>query len=101
MPKNKYQRANKGTKKKAYNEYFKTEFGIALKKRLNRLIIYSILLLGFAIYLAIDNTLKDKSVSIYIFAIFLVIFAGLFIWGRHFVIVRNINDYMVSNKRYK
>ena len=47
MPKNKYQRASKEIKRKARNEYFKTEFGNSLKKRLNRLLIYSVLLLGF------------------------------------------------------
>lgn len=101
MPKNKYQRASKEIKKKARDEYFKTEFGVSLKKRLNRLVIYSALLLGFAIYLVIDNMLGDNSVSVYVFAGFLAIFAGIFVYGRHYVIVRNINDYMLSNKRYK
>ncbi len=101
MPKNKYQRASKEIKRKARNEYFKTEFGNSLKKRLNRLLIYSVLLLGFAIYLIIDNILGNNNVSVYVFASFLVAFAGLFAWGRHYIIVRNINDYMLSNKRYK
>ena len=98
MEKNKYQRATKEEKKKAREALFKTPFVADLKKRLNRLIIYSILLFACGIYLIIDNILNENTISTYVFVGFLFIFAIIFIIGRHYVIVKNANDYMIKNK---
>lgn len=99
MEKNKYQRASREEKKKARKEFFKTDFGIMQKKRLNRLIIYSILLIACAIYFLIDNILNENKISIYILVGFFLIFALIFIFGRHYVIVKNTNDYMIKKKK--
>ncbi len=101
MEKNKYQRATKEEKQKARNDFFNTDFGRDLKKRLNRLVIYSILLIGFAIYFIIDNIINDNTVTNYILAAFFIIFAIIFLIGRHYVIVKNANDYMIKNKNKK
>ena len=58
MEKNKYQRATKNTKKEVKTEFFQTDFGKDLKKRLNRLVIYSILLILCAIYYIIDGIIN-------------------------------------------
>lgn len=101
MEKNKYQRSTKEEKQKARNAFFNTDFGRDLKKRLNRLVIYSILLIGFAIYFIIDNIINDNTVTNYILAGFFIIFAIIFLIGRHYVIVKNANDYMIKNKNKK
>ena len=102
MEKNKYQRANKEEKKKARTAFFfQTDFGASLKKRLDRLIIYSILLIACAIYFVIDNILNDNAISTYILAGFFIIFAIIFLWGRHYIIVKRTNEYMINNKKRK
>ena len=101
MEKNKYQRSSKEEKKKAREAFFNTEYGKSLKTRLNRLVIYSVLLIACAIYFVIDNIINENSVTNYILAGFFVIFALIFLYGRHYVIVKNANDYMIKNKRKK
>lgn len=102
MEKNKYQRSSKEEKKEAREAFFNTEYGKSLKVRLNRLVIYSILLIACAIYFIIDNILNENSIASYILAAFSVIFAIIFLIGRHYVIVKNTNDYMIKNKsKYK
>ena len=101
MEKNKYQRSTREEKKKAREALFKTEYGIDLKKRLNRLVIYSILLILCVIYLVIDNILGENTISIYIFAGFLLLFAIIFLIGRHYVIIKSTNSYMIKNKGKK
>ena len=101
MEKNKYQRANKEEKKKARTAFFQTDFGSSLKKRLDRLIIYSILLIACAIYFVVDNILNDNEITTYILAGFFIIFAIIFLWGRHYIIVKRTNEYMINNKKRK
>ena len=98
MEKNKYQRAPKEERRKAREAFFKTEFGAVQKKRLNRLIIYSVLLVACAIYFIVDNIMNENTVSNYVLAVFFIIFAAIFIYGRHYVIVKNTNDFMIKNK---
>ncbi len=99
MEKNKYQRASKNTKKEVQMAFFQTDFGVDLKKRLNRLIIYSILLIACAIYFTIDGIMDKYSISKIVVSVFFLIFAGLFIWGRHYVIVKSCNNYMINNPK--
>ena len=98
MLKNKYQRATKEIRKKTKLEYFKTEDGKVLKIRTTRLLIYGILLILIALYMIIDNYLKEKLIINYTYSVFLLIFAFIFIFGRHYVLVKNINLFMVKNK---
>ncbi len=99
MEKNKYQRASKNTKKEVQMAFFQTDFGVDLKKRLNRLIIYSILLIACAIYFTIDGIMDKYSISKIVVSVFFLMFAGLFIWGRHYVIVKSCNNYMINNPK--
>ena len=99
--KNKYQRASKLEKKEARTNFFFFFFGKNLKKRLDRLIIYSILLIAFTIYIIIDNILKDNSIINYVTAGFLLIFALVFLIGRYYVIVKNVNSFMIKNIKKK
>lgn len=101
MEKNKYQRATKSEKQKAREEFFKTPFGIEQKKRLNRLIIYSILLIACAIYFIIDNILNDNYITTYILSGIFVVVSTIFLYGRHYVIVKDVNNFMIKNPRRK
>ena len=101
MEKNKYQRSTKEEKKEARIAFFNTDYGYELKKRLNRLVIYSVLLVACAIYFVIDNILNENTISNYVLAGFFVVFAIVFMVGRHYVIVKNANDYMIKNKSKK
>lgn len=99
MEKNKYQRASKNTKKEVQTAFFQTDFGADLKKRLNRLVIYSILLVACAIYFTIDGIMDKYSISKIVASVFFLIFAVLFLWGRHYVIIKNCNAYMINNPK--
>lgn len=99
MEKNKYQRASKNTKKEIRMEFFQTDFGKSLNVRLIRLVIFSILLIGFAIYFLIDGIFIEYSLSEIISAVFFIIFAIIFLWGRHYIIVKNCNNYMINNPK--
>ena len=101
MLKNKYQRSTKEARKKAKEEYFNTEEGKTLKVRTTRLLIYGILLILIAMYMIIDNFINDKLIIYYTYSVFLLIFAFIFIYGRHYVLVKNINSFMVQNKKKK
>ena len=98
MIKTKYQRLSKEEKKDARTEFFSTPFGTSLKNKLNRLIIYSILLFLFGIYLLIDS--NSKFLEIF-YGIVLLIISILFLIGRHNVIGKKVNDYITKDKDKK
>lgn len=98
MEKNKYQRASKNTKKEVAKEFFNTEYGHSLKVRLNRLLIYSILLFGFFIYFLIDGIMNNNVLRIVLGVIF-CLFAILFLGGRYYAKVKNCNTYMINNPK--
>lgn len=101
MEKNKYQRASKEEKRVAREEFFKTNFGQEQKKRLNRLLLYSALLLICAIYFTVENILNENSISTYVLCGFFVLFAIAFVVGRNYVIVKCVNEYMINKKKRK
>lgn len=101
MQKNKYQRATKEEKLAVKKDFFNTEYGVSLKVRLNRLLIYSILLFACAIYFFVDNYLNSKSTVNYITVGFMIIFAIIFLWGRYYVIIKSLNSFMLENKKKK
>lgn len=99
MIKNKYQRLSYEEKRKAREDFYKTDFGKEQKPRFNRLIIVSILLFLFSIYLLIDAIIKKDSIFAYTAAILLFIFSAVFFIGRHKVIVKNVNSYLIKKKK--
>ena len=60
MEKNKYQRASKNTKKEVQTAFFQTDYGKCIKVRLNRLLIYSILLIVCTICFFIDSIIYHR-----------------------------------------
>lgn len=95
--KNKYQRLNKEDRKKARDRFYRTPFGKELKPRLQRILIIGILLLIYASYLLIDAILK-KSIWGALAATAIYLFALFFLIGRHKIIVRDVNDFLIKRK---
>lgn len=98
MKKYKYQTLKKEEKKQVKNEFYNTQDGIEVKKRLTRLLIYGILLILFAIWLIIEAYLKKDSIAEYIYGGILIIFAFVFLIARHQVLLKELNAYYLNNK---
>ena len=97
MVKNKYLSMSCEERKKARSEYFATEEGRALKSRVNRLVVYSFLLVVFGIYVIIDAiNIGDTHLQLF-YGIGLIIVAAVFFIGRYFVIIKMVNDYLIDN----
>ena len=85
-------------RKKVKERYFATEDGMALKTRLNRLMVYSVLLVAFGIYVIVDAiTHNDTALQIF-YGVGLIIVAAIFFIGRYFVIVKKVDDFLLEEK---
>lgn len=98
MIKNKYQRLTKQERKEAREKFYSTNFGKEQKSRFNRLLLISILLFIYSLYLLIDTIINHGSIWTYVLSGFIFIFALIFLIGRHKVIVKNVNDYLIKKK---
>lgn len=98
MIKNKYQGSDK--KKKAKEEFFKTEIGENIKKRLNRLLVYSIILLLFSCYLLIDAVINDFTAQL-IYGSVTLLASFAFFFGRQYIIHKQVNAYIIKKKTKK
>lgn len=99
MKRYKYQKLTKEEKKKAKVEFYQTTQGIELKTRFKRIIIYSIILLIFGLYLLIEAIIKDNSYAQYIYASILIIFSIGFIISKFYVEMIKVNDYLTKPKK--
>ena len=99
MLKNKFQRLDKSEKKKAIENYYKTEVGKSNKSRFLRLLIVGITCFIYSAYLIIDAILNDGNIWYYIMAGFAIVFGLVFLIGRHKVIVKSVNNYLIKNKK--
>ena len=98
MKKYKYQRLSKEEKQEAKLAFYQTEQGKLLKKRFNRVIIYSILLILFGLYTIIDAYINKSSSIYYVYSAILIIFGISFIMLRKYVQMRKINDFITRKK---
>lgn len=99
MKRYKYQKLTKEEKKKAKVEFYQTTQGIELKTRFKRIIIYSIILLIFGLYLLIEAIIKDNSYAQYIYASILIIFSIGFIISKFYAEMIKVNDYLTKPKK--
>lgn len=99
MKRYKYQKLTKEEKKKAKVEFYQTTQGIELKARFKRIIIYSIILLIFGLYLLIEAIIKDNSYAQYIYASILIIFSIGFIILKYYIEMIKVNDYLTKPKK--
>ena len=95
MLKLKYYTLNKEEKKNIKNEFYETEFGLNIKKRLDRVFIIGILGILFSLYLIIFPTSKLDTIM----GILLIISSFVFIFGEHKVRIEKINNYLVKKKK--
>lgn len=98
MIKNKYQRLNKEERKKAREDFYKTDLGRNLKVRFNRLLIVSILLTLYSAYIFVDTFLNNGSLFGYSAGVLVLIFAFVFLIGRHKLIIEKTNSYLIKKK---
>lgn len=96
MKKYKYQTLTKEEKRKAKNDFYQTDNGKNLKKRFDRLFLYSILLTMFAIYIVISAIINDDEFYNYIYGISLFVMAIIFLIGRYKIYLENINNFIVK-----
>jgi len=95
MYKLKYYYLTKEEKIALKNKFYKTEFGISINKRLNRLLITGIIGIIFSIYLLMSNTTIWDIVT----ATITLIASIIFIFGSYKIRIKKINDYLVKKKK--
>jgi len=95
MYKLKYYSLNKEEKIKLKDEFYKTEFGNNIKKRLDRLFLIGIFGIIFSIILFIFYTTKWDIVT----GAILLIASFTFIIGSHKVRINKINIYLTKKKK--
>lgn len=98
MKKYKYQRLSKDEKKEAKNEFYQTEQGIDLEKRFNRILIYSIILILFGIYLLVEAYIKKDSYAQYVYGSVIILFGIAFLVSRTYVMMKKVNKYITKPK---
>lgn len=98
MKKYKYQRLSKVEKKEAKNNFYQTEQGIELKKRFNRILLYSIILILFGIYLLVEAYIKKDSYAQYVYGAILILFGIGFLISRGHVMMMKVNDFITRPK---
>lgn len=101
MFKYKYFTLKKDEKKEAKKGFYSTPRGKSLKVRHTRLVIYGLLLLLFGIYLLIDTLLKEAGLAFLIYSILIMIMGLLFIISKYYLMVRDVNKYIVTKKTTK
>ncbi|MEG0909582.1 MAG: hypothetical protein RSH78_04380 [Bacilli bacterium] len=99
MLKNKFERMNKEDKLKAIKEYNETEYGKNEKPRLNRLLVISILCFCYSVFLFLDTFFTKHNFWAYTLTVIVLIFGIVFLIGRHKILVRNVNNYVIKNKK--
>jgi len=91
----KYYSLTKEEKNNLKFEFYQTEFGNSINKRLNRLFLTGIIALIFGIYLLIDNNTIWDIVT----GIITLIASIIFIVGSSKVRIKKLNDYLVKKKK--
>lgn len=91
----KYYSLSKSEKLELKNRFYNTEYGLSIKKRLNRLCLTGILGILFSIYLFIFPNNKWDIVT----GIILVIASLIFIFGSFKVRINKINDFLTKKKK--
>lgn len=99
MKKYKYQRLTKDEKKAAKKAFYETSMGKELKFRFKRIMVYSIILIIFGIWLLIEAYMKKDSVAQYIYSIILIISGIIFIIARYFILRKKVNDYITKTQK--
>lgn len=99
MKKYKYQRLSKEEKKKARNDFYKTEYGKNLKLRFKRINIYSIILILFGTYLLIEAIINKNSYAEYIYSTILIIFGIAFLISKFHIEMIKVNEFITKPKK--
>ena len=99
MKKYKYQRLSKEERKEAKLEFYQTEQGIELKSRFKRILIYSIALILFGIYLIVEAFIKKDSIAQYVYGGIVTLFGIDFLVSRSYVIMKKVNEFIITKPK--
>lgn len=99
MKKYKYQTLTQNEKKEAKKNFYQTETGKVLKTRLTRILVYSIIIIAFGIYLFIEAYIKKDSYAQYFYSVFLIIIGCIFLISRYIILLKQVNYYIVTKKK--
>ncbi len=94
MYKLKYYSLTKEEKEKLTKEFYQTDYGKMIKKRLDRVFVIGIMSIAFGLFLIITNT----SIWDILSGISLLIASVVFIYGSKRVRINKINDYLIKKK---
>ena len=94
MYKLKYYSLTKEEKEKLTKEFYQTDYGKMIKKRLDRVFVIGIMSIAFGLFLIITNT----SIWDILSGISLLIASFVFIYGSKRVRINKINDYLIKKK---
>ena len=94
MYKLKYYSLTKEEKEKLTKEFYQTDYGKMIKKRLDRVFVIGIMSIAFGLFLIITNT----SIWDILSGISLLIASVVFIYGSIKVRINKINDYLIKKK---
>ena len=94
MYKLKYYSLTKEGKEKLTKEFYQTDYGKMIKKRLDRVFVIGIMSIAFGLFLIITNT----SIWDILSGISLLIASVVFIYGSIKVRINKINDYLIKKK---
>ena len=84
--------------KESKSKFYETEQGKLLKQRFKRILIYSIILILFGIYMLIEAYTKKNSYAQYVYGTILIIFGIGFLISRSYVLMRKVNEYITAPK---
>lgn len=91
----KYLRLTKEEKQNVKNEYYKTDKGLYIKKKLRTTLICGILCILIGLYIFIGSIINNKTWDLF-YGIIIVIFGIFFIIETRIIFVKKINKYVVS-----
>jgi len=96
--KNKYQRLNKKERKKVRDDFFKTDTGIYIKKKLNTSLVCAFLCLLLGIYNLYDAFKNNLTIFDKVYSVTVILFGLLFILMYYKVRSKKVNEYLIKTK---
>lgn len=95
----KYLRLSKEERKKIKKEFYETNLGMYVKKKLTSALICSIFCLIMALYLIIDAFVRDLSLMEKVYGFFILIVGIILIITYRKISVKKINEYLTKKKK--
>lgn len=86
-------------RKELKKEFLKTKFGKSQNIIYKRLLINSLLLFIFGLFLLIEALFFKKTIYAYLSCIIIFFFSITFFIGRYYAFKKNLNNYLIKRKK--